>query len=125
MFIPMRASAIRYLAASRNSTRIAAALFEQKVQIWDLESRTAVREFDTVFSFGGHRLALDSLGERCVAAAWRGGQRGGVACYETTTGKLIWHRPDLRQTQRIRFSATDKAVWCVPDSGPTKSLDSS
>jgi WD40 repeat protein len=120
----MKASAIRCLAASKKSARIAAALFERRIQIWDLESRTVVSDFDTVFSFGGNRLGLDSSGKRCVAAAWEGGQGGGVACYETTTGKQIWHRPDLRQSQRLRFSATDKAIWCVPDRGPTKCLDS-
>lgn len=81
-----------------------------------------VSDFDTVFSFGGNRLALDASGERCVAAGWTGGQRGGVACYEATTGKLIWHRPDLRQTQRLRFAVADATVWCVPESGPTNRL---
>ena len=98
-------------------------MFERKVQIWDLDSRTEIKEFDTVFSFGGPRLTLNSSGERCVAASWKGGRHGGVACYEATTGKLIWHRPDLRQTQRLRFAATDATVWCVPESGPTKCLD--
>lgn len=119
----MRASAIRCLAASQNSSRIAAALFEHKIQIWDLETRTMVNEFETVFSFGGNRLALDSFGERCVAAGWTGGQRGGVACYEVATGKLLWHRPDLLQTQRLRFAVADATVWCVPESGPTKRLN--
>lgn len=119
----MRASAIRCLAASQNSSRIAAALFEHKIQIWDLETRTMVNEFETMFSFGGNRLALDSFGERCVAAGWTGGQRGGVACYEVATGKLLWHRPDLLQTQRLRFAVADATVWCVPESGPTKRLN--
>jgi hypothetical protein len=120
----MRASAIRHLAAGKRSTLVAAAIFEHRVQIWDLDTKAAVKEFETVLSFGGDRLAMHPLGDRCIAAAWKAGKRGGVACYETRTGKLIWHRPDLRQTQRIRFSPGGEAAWCVPDSGPTKLLDS-
>jgi hypothetical protein len=119
----MRASAIRYIAASQRTSRVAAALFERHVQIWDVETKSVVNEFETMFSFGGHRLALDPLGERCIAAAWKAGKHGGVACSETNTGKLIWHRQDLEETQRVRFAPGGGAAWCVPDSGPTKLLD--
>lgn len=119
-----RATAIRCLAASKDSTRIAAALFKQRVQIWDIQSGATVSDFNTVFSFGGPRLALDSSGERCVAAAWKGGRLGGVACYETATGKIVWHRHDLRHIQRVRFAPKRGAVWCVPASGRTRLLDS-
>lgn len=119
----MRASAIRCMAPSKRSSRFAAARYEHHVQIWDVKTRAVVNQFETLFSFGGHRLSLDPLGERCIAAAWEAGKRGGVACYETNTGKLIWHRQDLRQTQRVRFSPRGEDAWCVSDSGPTKLLD--
>jgi hypothetical protein len=119
----MRASATQCMAASKRSPRVAAAMFAHQVQIWDIETGAVVNEFETVFSFGGPRLTLDPLGERCIAAAWKAGKHGGVACYETNTGKLIWHRRDLRQTQRVRFAPGGEAAWCVPDSGPTKLLD--
>ena len=119
----MRASAISCRAPSKRSSRVAATRIEHHVQIWDVKTRAVVSEFETLFSFGGHRLTLDPLGERCIAAAWKAGKRGGVACYETNTGKLIWHRQDLRQTQRVRFSPRGEAAWCVPDSGATKLLD--
>src|SRR5579863_3587972 len=119
----MRASAVRCMADSKQSSRIAVAMFERRVQMWDVETGAMVNEFETVFSFGGHRLTLDSLGERCIAAAWKAGKRGGVACYEANTGRLIWHRQDLRQTQRVRFAPRGNAVWCVTDSGPTRLLD--
>jgi WD40 repeat protein len=120
----MRASAIRCMAASKRSSRVAAALFESQVQIWDVETGKLIKEFETVFSFGGSRLTLGPLGERCIAAAWKAGKDGGVACYDTNTGMLVWHRQDLKQTQRVRFSPGGESAWCVPDSGPTKLLDS-
>lgn len=119
----MRASAIRQLAVSAGATRVAAAVFEKTVQIWDLATRELVREFETVFCFGGNRLALDAGGQKCVAAGWNKGKRGGVACYGADSGQLIWHRQDLRHTQRVRFSPTRNAFWCVPDSGRTRLLD--
>ena len=119
----MRASAIRELTASRQSPRIAAAAFERMVQIWDLSAGEKVAEFDTVFSFGGRRLALDPSGKLCVAAGWTRGLRGGVACYEAVSGTLRWHRTDLRQTQRVRFSPSGTTAWQVPDAGPSACLD--
>jgi hypothetical protein len=119
----MRKSAIRELAASTEATRVAAAFSQKTVQIWDLATSELVRQFETVFYFGGERLTLDAAGQRCVAAAWNKGRRGGVACYEADSGKLVWHRQDLRHTQRVRFSPTRNAFWCVPESGRTRLLD--
>jgi hypothetical protein len=120
----MLASAISDLAVSSKSTRVAAAFSYRTVQIWDLTTRTLLREFETVFYFGGKRLTLDAGGQKCVTAGWNKGKRGGVACYETDTGKLIWHRQDLRHTQRVRFSANRNGFWCIPHSGRTRLLDS-
>src|SRR5439155_23212631 len=57
------------------------------------------------------------------AAGWTRGRRGGVACYETGSGKLVWHRADLGQTQHVRFSPNGTSLWRVPDTGPTARLD--
>jgi WD40 repeat protein len=119
----MKASAIRCMAASKRSSRLATVASEGQVQIWDVETRELLQEFASVFSFGGNRLTLDPLGQRCIAAAWNPGRHGGVACYDANTGKLIWQRQDLRQTQRVRFSPGGEAAWCVPESGPAKLLD--
>lgn len=118
-----RNSAIRELATSNASTRIAAAFFERTVQVWDVRSGEKTTEFETVFSFGGRRLAIDASGELCIAAGWTRGRRGGVACYETRTGKLVWHRTDLGQTQQLHFSNNGTGLWRVPDIGPTIRLD--
>jgi outer membrane protein assembly factor BamB len=120
----MKNSAIRHLAVSRLTTKLAAAFFESTVQIWNLSTLEKLAEFETALSFGGCRLALDPSGELCAAASWVGGKRGGVGCYEAKSGRLIWHRPDLKQTQRLRFSTDGKSAWCVPDAGPAKRLDS-
>lgn len=119
----IRASAVREISASSASARIAAALFERTVQIWDLKSGQKVSEFDTVFSFGGRRLALDPSGELCFAAGWAPGKNGGVACYEASSGKLLWHRADLAQTQYLTFSNADATLWWVPETGSTFRLN--
>ena len=48
----------------------------------------------------------------------------GVACYNTRTGERIWHLADLRQVQRIRFSAQGEKVWCDVEGRPVHCLDS-
>lgn len=119
----IRASAVREISASSASARIAAALFERTVQIWDLRSGRKISEFDTVFTFGGRRLALDPSGELCFAAGWARGKNGGVACYEASSGKLLWHRADLAQTQYLMFSNADANLWWVPETGSTFRLN--
>lgn len=66
----MWASAIRQLAAARNAPRVAAAFNEHTIQLWDLHTAELRSQFNTVFEFGGHRVALNPTGELCVAAAW-------------------------------------------------------
>jgi hypothetical protein len=120
----MQASAIRHLAVSRDAQIVAAGFFERTIQVWDLKSGEKTCQFETVLDFGGNRLALDSKGERCVTANWRGGSHAGVACYEARTGDLIWHRTDLKKTQHVRYAPDGSTIWCVPDVGPTKQLNS-
>jgi hypothetical protein len=50
------------------------------------------------------------------------GRRGGVSCYETKAGKLVWHRPELKQTQWVSFSPSGESIWWTPESGHTKRL---
>jgi outer membrane protein assembly factor BamB len=120
----MKSSAIRHLAVSPRSTKLAAGFSERMVQIWNLSTRKKIIEFETTLSFGGWRLALDPAGGLCATAAWEGGKRGGIACYEAESGRLVWKRPDIERTQRLRFSADGKSLWSVPETGPTRSLDS-
>jgi hypothetical protein len=120
----MRGSAIRTLIAAGRAPIIAAALFERTVQIWDWNLGERIAEFDTVFEHGGHRLALNPKGDCCVAASWKKGKRGGVVCYEARSGDTIWHRPDLRRVQGLRFSVSGDAVWCEVEGGPVQRLDS-
>src|ERR1700760_1749023 len=77
--------------------------FKGAAQIWDWSNGRKLSEFPTVFD-GMRRHALSPEGEFYIAANWRKGKDGGVACYSTRTGDEIWHRSDLRQVQGIRFS---------------------
>ena len=119
----MRASAIRYLSTCRYSHRLAAAFWERNIQIWDLDHREQVGQFDTDMTDGSNRLHLDPKGDRGVVAAWRAGARGGVACYKIPSGELIWHRTDLRHAQGISFSVDGQSVWFAPNEGRVQRLD--
>jgi hypothetical protein len=118
----MRASAIRHLAAAQRGAWVAAALFRQTVQIWDLNTAEQLSELNTVLDYGGHRLALSPTGQFCVTAAWSKGKRGGIACYDVTTGVEVWHRVDIRHTQRLRFSSTGHTLFCGLEDGRLQNL---
>jgi hypothetical protein len=117
-----RVSAISEMAASWASTRIAAALVERRtVQIWDVRSGDRIAEFDTVFGLG-RQLAMDASGELCVAAGWTRGVNEGVACYQSSSGKVLWHRTDLDGSSVVKCSLASSSVWCEND-GTTMLLD--
>jgi hypothetical protein len=116
-------SAIRTISIARCSPIAAAALFEKKVQIWNFATAELVSELDTVFEFGGDRLAVNPGGEYCLAASFRTGQKGGVACYEVQSGRKVWHRTDLRRVQGVRFSSAGEKIWCRVEGGPIQTLD--
>jgi hypothetical protein len=118
----MRASAIRHLATADTGMRVAAALFKHTVQIWDLTLAEKISEFNTVLDYGGRRLALSPNGESCIAAAWQKGKRGGIACYDVTRGVEVWHRVDIRHTQRLRFSSSGKNIFCGLEDGRLQNL---
>lgn len=92
------------------------------VQIWDWKTGERLSEFPTVFG-GMRRQALSPDGEFYVAANWRKGKEGGIACYRSQTGERIWHRPDLSQVQGIRFSAEGEQIWCCVEERPAHCLD--
>lgn len=119
----MKASAIRYLSTCRLSHRLAAAFWRKTVQIWDLDQRELIGQFDTGRADGSNQLHLNPKGERGVVAAWGAGAKGGVVCYEIPTGKLIWHRADLRRSQGISFSSDGHSVWFEPNEGRVQRLD--
>jgi len=118
----MRSSAIRTLVAATNAPIVAAALFERTVQIWNWNTGVRACEFDTVTD-GRPHLALSPSGDYLVAANWRKGKHGGVACYGTRTGEKFWHRLDIRRSGRLRFASNGSSIWCGIRGSPLQQLD--
>src|SRR3569833_1443482 len=83
----------------------------ESAQVCNWRTGERLSEFPTIFD-GMSRHAISPNGELYVAANWRKGKNGGVACYDTRRGVKIWHRQDLSQVQRIRFSPNGDRVWC-------------
>lgn len=92
------------------------------LEIWDLNTREKLTGFHTVYDDCA-RFAINSNGERVIAANWRKGQKGGVACYETASGQVVWHRTDLGQVQHMQFSSAGNFVWCEVANRPLHCLD--
>ncbi|MGO4210717.1 hypothetical protein AB4043_07795 [Terriglobus sp. YAF25] len=89
-------SAIRELAASSSSARIAAGLFKETVQIWDLNSREIICEFPTVFCSGAGNLSISPFGEILVTGLSK--SLGKVAAYDIPSGGKLWEQRVLFQS---------------------------
>ena len=117
----MHDSAIRHLAACDESSRIAAALFESTVQIWDWDSGRQIAEFETVLDFGGRRLVLAAAGSLCVTGSWD----RGLSAYSVPDGACIWRRPDLTKIQLLTLSPSGREINCGFDKRPLAVIDAS
>jgi hypothetical protein len=105
-----------------NASILATAPWDGPVQIWNSDTGSQLTEFKTVFD-NCNRLAIDLKGERIVAANWRKGKNGGIACYEIASGQPVWHRTDIGQVQDMQFSPREDRVWCRIDGRPVHCFD--
>jgi WD40 repeat protein len=119
----MMVSEIRHVSVASSSDTVAAAYYKRTVQIWDLQSRKLVSQFETVLSFGGDRLSLSPDGTRCIAASWTKGRRGGIVCYDARSGGVVWHRQDIGHTQGVYYSSDGETVWCWIDKRPLHRIE--
>lgn len=113
----MSSYGISQLTSAASSPLVAAALDTGIVQTWDVLAGQKISEFNTFYSWGGFRLALNPAGTLCAAASWRGGKRGGVGCHDVQSSKMLWHRTDIRHTQRVRFAADGRSIYCGMEEG--------
>lgn len=99
---------------------MAAAEFEHKVSIWDLDSGEKISEFETVLDFGGKRILLSHDGKLCITAAY---DKYGLVCYSTDNGRALWNRGDISKVQVLTISKDGEKVYCGNDSGPCNIID--
>jgi outer membrane protein assembly factor BamB len=90
------------------------------VATWNVTAGSLLAVFDTVLDFGGRRLAIDSKGERCAAAAYTG---KGLMCRGATDGTALWTRRDLKRLQFVAFSHDGLRLFCGSDARPCIVLD--
>jgi outer membrane protein assembly factor BamB len=106
------------MAVSPNGQLAAAVGLGPEVFVWDLAGRRETGSFKSIFEFGGRRLAISDTG-LVVAAAYH---RQGIACYDSTSGSLVWSRKDLTKVQRVSMSASSQFVYVCFDERPCKVL---
>lgn len=114
-------TAIRHLAASRDGSILAAAEFESTVHLWDLNTFSRLRRFETTLDWGGSRLAVSPEGSLIAVGAY---QRHGIAAYRTSDGSELWRRTDLKKVQRLCFSHNGRDLFCCFDRHACERLDS-
>jgi WD40 repeat protein len=110
---------VRHLAASAGS-RLAVGGFEERVEIWDLETAERVNGFSTVLEFGGQRLGLDASGNTCLAGAYH---RFGVVAYDVADGTSRWSRADIKRVQYIARSGDGRHAFVGVEGGSAEVVD--
>jgi hypothetical protein len=95
--------------------------FERTAHVWSLSGAAEIATFDTVFDFGGRRLALVT-GDltMVVAGAW---ERQGVCGY-TLTGEQAWQNKTRSAVQSVSALASGR-VAVGYGKGPAAVLDAS
>ncbi len=111
---------IRHIATSYDGPVIAAAEFEHRLHIFDLETGQKVATFDSIMDFGGRRLAISPDGQQCAAGAYHA---HGLAMYDAGSGELLWQRKDLKKVQQLQFSKQDPVLLACFERGPAHVLD--
>ena len=97
--------------ATANENLFATADIDRTVRLWSLTNRAKVKEFPTIFDFGGSRLALASGAQNVVVS---GSWSTGIEAYDCATGKVFWGRRDLKNVQQIvAFSRAENPVVAV------------
>jgi hypothetical protein len=96
---------------------------ETLIDVIDVASRRRVALHETIYSFGGKRLALADDTRHFIAASWGNPAGGGVACYDTMSGERIWWRRDLKAVQKLRFEPLTGGWFVARDRGGTHLVD--
>jgi len=108
-------SLVRDLASARSAALVAAAEFENNVGVWDVKSGSCIAKLDTIYDFGGRRLALSNDGRFCFTASYG---RSSVACYDVATASRKWLQKVLLKTQFISLSRNGNHLYCGRDDAP-------
>lgn len=93
------------------------------VDVVNVQTGQRVSLHETVFSFGGQRLAVSDDTEHFIAGSWGNPGGGGVACYETRTGRPIWHNRQMGRPQLIDYERTTDSWYVSRSAGGTLLLD--
>ncbi len=73
----------------------------------------------TILNCGGQRLAISDDTRHFIAGSWGHPDGGGVACYETNTGHLVWHSRNLKSPQLLSYEPTSDSWLISLDKGGT------
>jgi outer membrane protein assembly factor BamB len=96
---------------------------ETFVEVLDLHKGVSRGVIETVFSFGGQRLAIADDTEHFLAGSWGNHRGGGVACYSTRSGELLWHNRTLGRPQLLNYVSSTDCWYVTRDRGGSAFVD--
>lgn len=98
------------MVSSNNGSFFLAAEFEKKVAAYESMTGRKLGEYSTHFQSGGKRICIADSGKYFAAASYG---RWGISLYDTETGAALWTTKEVKQVQRISFSADETALFAV------------
>ena len=118
----MIGSVVREFASARTMPWVAAAFSETIIQVWDVQARQQLDEYQATFLLGARNLAMHPDG--CQIVSGRSSKTGGlVSSYETLGGGLLWDRRRLNYPSCLRFSICGSYVYCSINRSRVEKLD--
>ena len=90
------------IATNHGGLRCATVDLNDSIWVWDLTDGSLVSKFESCYSSGGRRLAIDPSGTLCIAGNYQGGR---IEAYSVEDGSVVWRRKRLHKVQRLAYDA--------------------
>lgn len=116
----MNSDCVNHADSWQNSSFIAVVTWNGRVKLFDASSKRFIVEFFTHKDPGGVSVALSQNNERCFCGtyyAW------GLACFDVSTGQVIWRRKDLKRFYGLSFSPARNSLFAYFDGKSALELD--
>jgi hypothetical protein len=104
----------------QDSPFIAVVTWNGIVKLFDASSQRFVAEFSIHKNSGGVNVAISSNNKQCFCGtyyAW------GLACFDIGTGRVVWHRKDLKRFYGLSFSPARNSLFAYFDGKGALELD--
>ena len=89
------------LRPSYEGSHFGASLVKGEISIWNAGSYEKIASVRPGFSGGSQRYIVDPVNRLVFSGTWE----DGLTCFDYDSNRIVWHRPDLLNIQRVDLSS--------------------